>query len=898
MYAIGPIMDFWSGTLPDKPHALPTEEVARALSVTPETGLDGAEARRRLRVAGENLLRAPRRVSAWRVLRAQFESLMVALLAIAAAVALSFGQSTEAAAILVVLALNAAIGFTTELKAVRSIEALHKLGVQQTTVRRDGATRRISAASVVPGDVVLIEAGDTITADLRLIASAGLASDESLLTGESVPVAKSTSPVADAAPIGERTGMLFKGASVTRGTGEGIVVATGMASELGRISRLVNEAEPGQTPLERRLARLSGQLVWVTLALAAATTLSGIAAGRDWALMLQTGIALAVAAVPEGLPVVATLALARGVWRMAQRNALVESLSAVETLGLTTVICADKTGTLTENRMTVSRLVTANGDLTLRAGESLATPDADARRAFEVMALCNNAGLEEGGNGDGAGSGHAHGDPMEIALLRAARAAGIERSAALADWPEVREIAFRDDLKMMATLHQRDGAVFVAVKGAPESVLARADRIRRDGAIVSLDEAARADWLARNDSLAREGLRVLAIAEDSHEAEPDRPLDDLILIGLVGLIDPPRADAPEALRACRDAGVRVVMLTGDQTATARAIARGLGFGDAPAAMDGPALAETAADPARHGDIAGIDVFARVTPRQKLDLVRLYQERGEGVAMTGDGVNDAPALQQADIGVAMGARGSDVVREAADIVLVDDAFSSIVAAVRHGRIIFDNLRKFCVYLLSCNLSELLVVSLAMLAGLPLPLLPLQILYLNLVTDVFPALALGMCGSSDNVMARRPRDPREALLGRRQWAAVVAHGLAITAATLFAFIVARSVLDTDRETALTVSFATLALAQLWHVFNMRDAEDRILFNEVTQNPWVWLAILLCLGLIVAAVTAPPLAAVLQLAPPPLPAVLLALGASLLPLATGQGALLLARRIKPIR
>ncbi len=882
-----------TGIAPERPHALPAVEVAAALKVAPARGLDSAEVRRRLSTIGPNRLRAPQRRPTWRVLRAQFESLMVLLLAAAAGISLAFGQITEAMAIIVVLVVNAAIGFFTELKAVRSIEALRKIGQQQTNVRRDGRVRRIAAESLVPGDIVLFEAGDMITADLRLLETAGVASDESLLTGESVPVGKGSGAVAVDALLGDRTGMLFKGTSVTRGSGEGIVVATGMASELGRISSLREESEPEQSPLERRLARLSGQLVWVTLALAVATMAAGIAGGRDWALMLQTAIALAVAAVPEGLPVVATLVLARGVWRMARRNALVERLSAVETLGATTVICVDKTGTLTENRMTVSRLAVSDGEIDLSDGSHMLVGDDAARWALEIMVLCNNASLEDAAHtGD---AGHAVGDPMEIALLRAARTAGIERDKLLNEWPEVREIAFSDDVKMMATLHRRDGGVFVAIKGAPESVIARADRVRRGSELLPLDAAARQAWLTRNEKLAGQGLRVLALAEDSHAIAPDRPLDDLVLIGLVGLIDPPRPDVPDALKACREAGVRVVMMTGDQVATAREIARRIGFGDAPRAMDGKALAVAVEEPGGADGLADIEVFARVTPDQKLGLVRLYQKAGEIVAMTGDGVNDAPALHQADIGIAMGMRGSDVAREAADIVLVDDAFSSIVAAVRHGRIIFDNLRKFCVYLLSCNLSEILVVSLAMLGGLPLPLLPLQILYLNLVTDVFPALALGMCGSSDNVMLRRPRDPRAPILGRRQWLAIVGHGLTITAATLGAFMVAQDLLDADARTALTVSFLTLALAQVWHVFNMRDAEDRLLVNEVVFNPWIWLAIAVCIGLVAAAVAAPQLSEILHLTLPSPAVASVAVAASVIPLIVGQAALSIFRRMR---
>ena len=870
---------------PVEPHALPAEAVAGALDVDPAVGLAAQEVERRRRSHGRNELRRHPARPMLGILLDQFKSLITALLAAAALLSAAFAHWTEAAAIAAVIVINALIGFVTEWRAVRSMEALRSLTVQHARVRRGGAVAEVPAGDLVPGDVVMLEGGDVVSADLRLIEASKLQCDESVLTGESLPVGKRVDAMPAATALAERAGMAYQGTAVTRGSGAGIVVATGMGSELGRIAALVEQAEPDRTPLERRIEVLSRQLVWLTLVLAAVIAGTGIFAGKPVLLMLETAIALAVAAVPEGLPMVTTLVLARGMWRMAQRNALIERLSAVETLGATTVILTDKTGTLTENRMAATRLHLPSGDHAVGAtADPPPFPDGTpGRRALEVGVLCNNASLSE--------TGAATGDPTEVALLRLAARFGLDRAAAVERWPEVREDAFDSDQKMMATVHARDGGFLYAVKGAPESVLAKATAVAAPDGDHAMTEGERAQWRARASVLADGGLRVLALASKRATGADEPAYAGLTLLGLVGLEDPPRGDVAPAIAACKAAGIRVVMVTGDHAATAGRIAAHVGLsspGSLPA-MDGGGLdalgSLDALSDGERRDLMRRAVFARVSPTQKLELIRLFQEAGEIVAMTGDGVNDAPALQKADIGVAMGKRGSQVAREAADMVLRDDAFASIVAAVEHGRVIFANLRKFLVYLLSCNLSEILVIGVAALANMPLPLLPLQILYLNLVTDVFPAFALGAGEGEGDVMARPPRSPREQVLGRRQWLAIAGHAAALTAATLSGFVLAVWWLGMPAEDAVTVSFVTLALGQLWHVFNMRDRGSALLANEVTRNPYVWAALALCLGLVGVAVYLPPLAAVLALMPPSAEAAGLAVGLSLMPLLLGQ-------------
>ncbi|MCW3783266.1 cation-translocating P-type ATPase [Defluviimonas salinarum] len=873
----------------DKPFALAADAVATALSTDPAQGLSTVEAKRRQQLCGPNRLRRRAARSALSILLHQFSGIIVWLLGAAVVLSLILGDLAEAVAILVVLVINGAVGFFTELRASRSMEALLRIAEVRSLVRRDGRVRKVDAQDLVPGDIVLLEAGDIVTADLRLVEASNLQVDESVLTGESAPVEKDTPRVAADAGIGDRANTAFRGTAITRGAGEGIVVATGMGTEIGRISDLAQSAEGEASPLERRLDRLGHRLVWLTLALAVLTILAGVLQGHAFGTMLQTGVALAVAAVPEGLPVVATLCLARGMWRMAARNALITRLSSVETLGATTVVLTDKTGTLTENRMAVVRYLLAGGDVAFEAkGEARAGDDRLAA-ALRVGALCINAEP-----GDGAAEDHG-GDPMEIALLTAAEAAGIGRGWLKEHYPRVRKHAFDPDRRMMASVHA-DGARFLyAVKGAPEAVLEVCDRQLGAEGPVPLDASGCADWARRQSEAAREGLRLLALAMKEAASDGDPPYEGLTLVGLVCFLDPLRADVPEALRASLDAGVRVVMLTGDHADTAATIARHAGLGeDGLVVIEGRDLrgfdAETAGEDMRERVLAA-DVFARVEPETKLRLVSLFQKHGHVVAMTGDGVNDAPALRKADIGIAMGLRGTEVAREAADMVLMDDAFATIIAAMRQGRVIFANIRRFVVYLMSCNVSEVLVVGLAVAAGLPPPLLPLQILFLNLVTDVFPAFALGFGRGGDRVMRRPPRDPGEPIVGRPEWIWIGVLGGIITAATLAAFGLALFWLGLDPQRAVTVAFVTLALAQLWNVFNVRSVGGRLLRNDVTRNPFVWAALGFCTVLIALALWWPGLSGILDLPHPGAAGLRLAVGLSFGPLMVGQ--LLLALR-----
>lgn len=876
-----------------EPWEISEEDVLTGLGVSPEEGLGNSEALERLKKYGLNRLVEAKPASALSILIAQFRSLIVLLLVAAALLSFLFDDLPEGAAIVAVIILNAAIGFFTEIRAVRSMEALYRLVRVEATVLREGSVSVIRAEELVPGDIVVLEAGDVVPADVRLIEASRVEANESSLTGESAPVRKFTDTLTGEAPLAERFNMLFMGTALTKGSARGVVTATGAFSELGKISVLAKEAGDDRTPLEKKLDRLGNKLIWVTLVVASAVIAGGAITGRDFLLMVKTGIALAVAAIPEGLPVVATIALARGMLRMARRNALVNRLASVETLGATNVICTDKTGTLTENMMTVEEIATEGGELRfdwkngkflINGRESDTVTDRAAVAAIETGVLCNRASLGAGPPGEGGDIG----DPLEIALLKAGVLAGIEREPLLSVFPETGVEAFDTLVNMMATFHESDGAFRVAVKGAPDAVLGCCDSILTPSGAAGLTEDRREFWRLRNEELASTGYRVIAHAGKTVSVPDTNPYDRLTFEGLVCLLDPPRRGVREAILECLGAGIRVVMVTGDHPSTARNIALAVG------------LTDRAGEPVIHGRdlkkpgelteelkkrVGEAVILARVSPEQKLWLVSYYQEQGYVVAMTGDGVNDAPALRQADIGIAMGRRGTQVAREAADIVLKDDSFATIVQAVEQGRVIFGNIRKFIFYLLSCNVSEIMIVSAASLAPVPLPLLPLQILFLNLVTDVFPALALGMGEGDERVMSLPPRDPKEPLITRRKWLGIAGYGSLITASVLGALIISKYVLGLGDRESVSVSFLTLAFAQIFHVFNMRDAGSPLLRNEITRNLYVWGALALCAALILAAVFVPPAANVLGVADPGPQGWKLIAAASLTPLALGQ-------------
>ncbi|MBL7215518.1 MAG: cation-transporting P-type ATPase [Phycisphaerae bacterium] len=869
--------------------------ILQHFGVTREKGLKDRQVLQFVKLYGLNRLREAEKVHLGQILLNQVKSLIVILLAVAALLSFAFQEWLDGFAITGVIVINTAIGFFMELKAIRSMEALHQMERVTAKVRRNGQVREIPAVQLVPGDIVVLEGGDIVSADMRLLVSGKLQADESVLTGESLPVSKQTVAIDESAVLAERTNMLFKGTSITRGSGEAVVMATGMETELGRIMDLVQKAEDEVTPLEKRLDLLGRNLLWVTLILIVIIAAAGIVRGKNVIVMIETAIALAVAAIPEGLPIVATLALARGMMRMARRNAIVNELAAVETLGSVSVICTDKTGTLTENKMTVTGLVLSDQDVIITAfdeqgraeflidGQTI-DPLRNERvtKALEVGVLCSNASLKNE-QGDSTGIG----DPLEVALLIAARKASIDYEKLNQEFPEEREDAFDSDTKKMSTFNRFGNTYWVAVKGALEVVLEDADWVTTENRREAMDEKWRSYWLRRNAELAEKGYRVLALAikeEASLEADPYKGLE---FVGLVCMEDPARKDVREAIMACRNAGIQIVMVTGDHPKTAGSIAASVGLIDSAqdTVMVGKEIkAFEELSPQEQQQYRQTPVFARVSPKQKLDLIAVHQKAGAVVAMTGDGVNDAPALKKADIGIAMGLRGTQVAREAADMVLKDDAFSTIVVAIEQGRIIFENIRKFVVYLLSCNISEVMVVFVASVVNAPLPILPLQILFLNLVTDVFPALALGAGKGNPGIMESKPRSSDEPILNRRGWTSIFSYGLLITVSVMVAFWLAFK-MGMERQQAVTVSFLTLALSQLWHIFNMRGRGTDIFDNEIVKNPFVWGALATCVGLLLMAVYMPLAARILNLTHPGMKGWLLVLVASVLTCIVGQ-------------
>ncbi len=866
--------------------------VALARQESGRDGLAEAEAESRRVRHGPNALSTTRPRSAWRILLDQLRGVVVLLLAAAAGIALVTGDALEAAAIAVVLVLNTLLGFFTELRARRAMEALLRLEAPRAVVVREGRARTVAARDLAPGDVVLLEAGASVPADGRVLEEADLHVDEAPLTGESMPVAKSSAPVAPDAPLPERSSMVYKGTTTAAGTARVLVVATGMQTELGRIGKLVSDVAEQDTPLEQRLDALGRRLVAFALGVAAVVAGIGALHGRSLALMLETGIALAIAAVPEGLPAVATIALAVGVRRMARRRALVRRLPSVETLGSVTVVCTDKTGTLTAGTMRATtlwlphrelRIVAAgHADRFLEEGRPV-DPAADVvgAVALRIAALANRARVEEASTGSTV-----RGTPTDAALLEMARSAGAERAQLLGSWPEEAELPFSSARGLMATFHRAaDGTLVAHVKGAPGRVLATCDRLLTEGGERRLEDTERDRIVARNEAMAGDGQRVLALACGPVEAPTAAALRGLAFVGLIGLTDPPAEGVEDTIRVLRGAGIRTVMITGDQAPTARAVARSLGLAhDGARVLGGRELQHLRGD-ALASRVGDVSVFSRVSPEDKLEIVAAFQARGDIVAMIGDGVNDAAALKKADVGVAMGMRGTDVAKEAADVVLQDDRFRTIGAAVEEGRVIYDNIRKFVFYLFSCNLAELLVLLIAGIAGLPLPLTPLQILWLNLVTDTFPALALALEPAERSIMKRRPRRPGEAILSGPFVRAVGFYAALITAATLLPFVIMTSGAFGAPDHAITVSFVTLALAQLFHLGTARSREPVLRPRRAFSNPWALGAVALVLVLQVLAVYAPPLVAVLDTRPLTWREWVVVLGFSLMPALIGQ-------------
>ncbi|CAN5430361.1 cation-transporting P-type ATPase [soil metagenome] len=803
-----------------------------------EKGLSQEEAAQRLEKYGANTIVQEKKTSLWFVFIRQFNSPLVYLLIVAAAASFFFKEWLDGSAILIVIFINSLIGFYMEYQAERSMEALKKLSTLPAKVIRDGKLAEINAEELVPGDLVFLEAGDMVPADGKIARSSQLQIDEAALTGESIPVEKKPGTLDEATPLAERTNMLYKGTFVTKGNSYGITTGTGMQTELGKIASLVQSAEQVATPLEKKLEEFSKKLIKVTVVLVVIIFGAGLLNGQKLLQMLETSIALAVAAIPEGLPIVATLALAQGMLKMAKYNVIVKKLSAVETLGGTNVICTDKTGTLTQNKIEVNLIVTPIGKYDVSNSKQANVSDQAFQHVLRTAVLCNTASI---GNDK-----KETGDPLEIGLLKFANAQGAKIELLRKESPTLEEEPFSSETKIMATLHKVEDVYFAFAKGATEELIDRCTHIATETDDSEFTSELKSNWLSESEKLAASGLRVIAAAFKKTKQEETDLSSGLTFAGLYGMVDPPRPEVFEAIRECKSAGIKVIMITGDHPSTAQNIGRQLGMLEdgAQPVIVGKEMNEyeKLTEPEKDKWI-NTTIFARVSPKQKLDLVSVLQEKKYIVGMTGDGVNDAPALKKSDIGIAMGLRGSQVAQEVADMILKDDSFSSIVMAIRQGRIIFDNIRKFVIFLLSCNMAELLVIAVASVLNLHFQLVALQILYINIITDVLPALALGVTAGSNSIMEQPPRNSDEPIIDKKRWIAIIYYSVVITITTLGAVLISHY--TTHKSEALNpelcnnILFFTLIISQLLHTFNMNSAGSNFFRSEVVKNKYVWYA-----------------------------------------------------------
>ena len=826
-------------------HASEIADTVALLRTDPDTGLSTGEANSRLADAGPNRIEAVRKTGPLTILLRQFTDVLILILAAAAAVSFAVGEVGDTITILAIILLNGLLGFIQEFKAEKAIEALQKMLSPRCKVLRGGAKSEIDAEALVPGDIVLLEIGDRVPADLRLLEAVNLKLDESALTGESASVGKTIQSVAEDTPLSARTDMTWMGTSVTNGYARGIVTATGMATEFGRIARLTSEVERTRTPLQKRLAVLGRRLGTLSVAVSALVAIMGYLFGKPMMEMFLTGISLAVAVVPEGLPAVVTITLALGVKAMVRQQALLRRLQAAENLGSAEVICTDKTGTLTQNQMTVQQIwlfgagVTVTGSGYDPAGHFEAEGrKIDYKEQGDLLALlrtgliCNHASLQRA-----EGAWTVTGEPTEAALVTAAYKAWMSPGE-----PKiVSEFSFNSERKRMTTVVKEENGNVAYVKGAPEVLLSRAASFLENGVIRPLDDEARRRFERAYTTLAKAGLRTLALA--TRTLPPDTGLDpeavetELVLLGITGIIDPPRPEVTEAIRTAGSAGISIVMITGDAPLTALAIASEIGL-DAPRAVTGSEL-ETMDDSALTEALREGAIFARTTPEHKLRIVKTLQNEGRVTAMTGDGVNDAPALKRADIGIAMGLRGTDVAKGASDMILLDDNFASIINAVREGRRQYDNIKKFVTYLLSSNIGEVIAILVNILLGGPLLLLPVQILWMNLVTDGMTAVALGMEPAEKGIMHRPPRAQNSAFLDRRGLLMILLLGAYIAGATLWIF---HHYLSRGMENmqalmlAQTVAFTAIIILEKMNVFNYRSLHAPLPVIGLFSNPWL--------------------------------------------------------------
>ncbi len=841
----------------------PTEIVAK-LNSDIKNGLTTDQAKEYLHIYGDNQVPEHRPKKRRYILLDQFADAIIYILIVAAALAFFFRNWLEGTAILVVILISVAIGFFMELQAVRSLEALRKMGQAVTTVIRSGIRMKVKASALVPGDLILLNTGDIISADARLVEVDNFKVKESALTGESIAVSKKIAVIPLlGTPITHQHNMVFKGTLVMNGTATAIITATGKHTQLGNIQQLGIDAKEHAAPLEKKLNELSKWLIWLTVLLALLIVFIGYMRGENLIDMIETGVALAVAAIPEGLPIVATVALAKGMIRLSKKQVIIKQMEAVETLGATDIICTDKTGTLTEDQLKVHSLLFAS-DFEIKSyhivGDKL-KPDCGMpalHTLLQASILCNNVKTI---------TKELSGDALELALLDFAKQMKYDLELVRKSNPEIVELPFNPKRKLMATAHKNGDEYLVFVKGAFEIVSDLCVTIVNMSQINTYDK--KEDWSNQVDVLASSGLRTLAFAYKKTKEKPrlDNILKDLTFVGVIGCKDPARTDVKHIIDVYKKAGIKVVMVTGDHPKTAKSIAEEIGLltDNAPnykifSGKDLHTLRDM--DQSNIRQLSEVIVFARTTPEQKLDLIHFYQKNNHVVGMIGDGINDVPALRQADIGIAMGKRGTGAAREAADVILRNDKFTAIELAIHQGRVVFQNIRQFVVYLLSCNLAEILSVGIAALLSLPSPLLPLQILFLNLVTDTFPALALGIGKGQKDIMELPPRNPKEPIVSKDDWKRTVLYGSTITMAVLGIVVYAHFVLKLSPITINNMAFFTLVFAQLLNVFNIPRSSRFYHRNEVTSNIWIWGALILSMAITFIAYLLPKVAQTLSL------------------------------------
>ncbi|KAF2957419.1 ATPase [Thermotoga sp. Ku-13t] len=830
-------------------YRLSVEEVCRELGVDPQKGLSSKEAKKRLEKYGPNELAERKRRTILQMFLSQFTDFLIIILLAAAAISIVVGEAVDAILIMIIVVLNATLSTIQEAKAEKSLQLLKKMAAPSARVLRDGIIQTVPSREIVPGDVVILEAGNYVPADGRLIESVNLSVSEAALTGESQPVEKSTEAIDKPnMPIGDRTNMVYSGTIVSRGRGKAVVTATGNETEIGKIAKMLTEMEEEETPLQKNLEKLGKQIGLIVLVICAIVFAVGILEGNPILEMFLTAVSLAVAAVPEGLPAVVTIVLALGMYNMVKRHAIIRKLQAVEALGSVNVICSDKTGTLTRNEMTVVKYY-LHPENWLKHESSSQIPDT-LKEALMGATLCNDAFVTFKDN-----TRATSGDPTEIALTLAAWDFGLKKPELEERMPRVHEIPFDSDRKMMTTVHRKENTFVSYTKGAPDVVLSRCSRyVSSSGEIRELTEKDREQILQANQQMAQDGLRVLAVAyKNVEEGRYENLEQDMIFLALIGMIDPPRPEVKKALERCKTAGIKVIMITGDHKATAQTIAKEIGILDpAGKTLTGNELIEMDVDDLAEV-VEDVKVYARVSPSDKLKIVEALKKKGKIVAMTGDGVNDAPALKRADIGVAMGITGTDVSKDAADMVLTDDNFASIVAAVEEGRKIFDNIRKVVYYLLSCNISEVATIFISILLRLPLPLIPVQILWMNLVTDGLPALALGVEPAEPDVMTRPPRDPKEGIMSRDVIKKIFIGGLLLSVLTLFVY--GWALMEHDEIRLLrTMVFFTLCTGQLFHAFNSKSLKHSLFKVGIRNNPRLILACVVSFLLLLAVIYVP--------------------------------------------